>query len=471
MVNTSNIISYDNVKMGDLNASSVSENLQQLTTRDGLFVKLLSDSTYRIFIVSLIVGLAIRFVLIPITSSPFDEGEGWVAIIDSFYAGEDLYTSGWYLYPPIWGYILSIIGEIAQFLNISSFGEVFSIYGDKFNCIGYCFVTTLEFNILVKMPAFVFDLLTGYAIYRLAFRITKDVKKSCISFAIWFLCPVVIISSACLAMFDSIIVFLIVASIIAFLEKRYFITGIFVAFGIFTKFFPILMTPVMIAYILSEKEEPMKKRIMNVIYPFIAMVLVFIVVYAPVLINGEFMDSLTFITMRSESAANSGFTLVPTFNNIIYYVPLIIVEYLLLMLFMIKSNEKNRSINLLWAIMLSFVPIFALPFVSYTPTYGIVLIPSIVILYCLKGKIAWVPWIALLTFPIHGIMHYWGQMIYPLAAFTDVVDLSVLQQEFPIHELYVIVIALMCLSGISFICVMYHYWKNDELQEVDYHPE
>ena len=447
----------------------MSENSYLIFSKDGLVLGLFSDKRYRIALYSFVIGMVIRFILIPITSSPFDEGEGWVAIIDGFYSGDDLYSSGWYLYPPIWGYVLSIIGEIAQLFGMTSFGDVFAIYGDKFNCIGYNYVTTLEFNTLIKTPALIFDVLTGLAIYRLAYRLTKDIRKSCVCFAAWFLCPVVIVSSTCLAMFDSIIVLLIVLSMVTFLEKRYFMTGVLVALGALTKFFPLMMTPVMAAYILSDRSLPMKARIRNLIHPLIGMVIIFVLVYLPVLINGQLIDSLTFITMRSDSAVNNGFSFAPTFNNLIYYSPLILLEYILLMRFVIRSKEEDRETTILWALLLSFVPIFALPFVSYTPTYGIVLVPSFVILYCLKGDIAWWAWLSLLVFPLHGILHYWGQMFYPLAAFTDIVDFSSLQQEFPIFPIYVFVTFIMCLSGFSFAWIYFKFRKNKELMEVDAH--
>ena len=119
---------------------------------------------------------------------------------------------------------------------------------------------------------------------------------------------------------------------VTFLEKRYFMTGVLVALGALTKFFPLMMTPVMAAYILSDRSLPMKARIRNLIHPLIGMVIIFVLVYLPVLINGQLIDSLTFITMRSDSAVNNGFSFAPTFNNLIYYSPLILLEYILLIL-------------------------------------------------------------------------------------------------------------------------------------------
>lgn len=421
------------------------------------------DERYRILVVSLFVGLVIRFILMPISSSPFDVGEGWAAIIDSYYANDDLYTSGWYLYPPIWGYILSITGNFTQVIGMTSFGDVFAVYGDKFNCIGYNYITNLQFNTIVKIPGVLFDVATGWAIYKIAYRLSSDIRKSCICFALWFLCPLVIMSSSMLCMFDSIIVFLIVVSILTFLDKRYFTTGVMIALGTLTKFFPLILAPFMVAYVLSDRSETMKARIIKILYALAGFLLTFVIVYLPVLLTGEFGDSITFITMRTDEAT-SGFQRLPTFNNIVHYLPLIAVEYLVMFAYMLFT-KKDRDKVFLWMMVLIFVPIFALPGVSYTPTYGIILLPAVVILYCMKGKISAIPWLALLVFPLHGICHYWGQFFYPLGAFTNIVELSSIPEQMYNSTIYDGILWSMCLSGFAFVAVLaYYLWKRSIME-------
>ena len=57
----------------------------------------------RTVLIALAVGLIVRLVLIPFTSSPFDVSAGWVAVIEEIYAGDTLYDGELYKYPPVWG--------------------------------------------------------------------------------------------------------------------------------------------------------------------------------------------------------------------------------------------------------------------------------------------------------------------------------------------------------------------------------
>ena len=178
---------------------------------------------------TLLIGLAVRFVLIPFTSSPFDVGAGWTAVIQEIYAGNSLYDAELYKYTPIWGYILSVIAYVANLIGMESFGEMFTtIYPSTELTFGYGFITNPEFNILLKIPGLVFDALAAFAFYRLVMDITGDQRKSEAAFALWFLCPVVIMSSAILCMFDSIMIYFMVESLIFFRRKNMLLAGVFI---------------------------------------------------------------------------------------------------------------------------------------------------------------------------------------------------------------------------------------------------
>ena len=116
----------------------------------------------------LLLGLAVRFILAPFTTSPFDVSAGWTAVIQEIYAGNSLYDAELYKYTPVWGYILSIIAYVANIIGMTSFGEMFtSIYPGMELTFGYGFLTNLKFNVLLKIPAIIFDVLAAFAFYRL----------------------------------------------------------------------------------------------------------------------------------------------------------------------------------------------------------------------------------------------------------------------------------------------------------------
>ena len=90
----------------------------------------------------LLLGLAVRFILAPFTTSPFDVSAGWTAVIQEIYAGNSLYDAELYKYTPVWGYILSIIAYVANIIGMTSFGEMFtSIYPGMELTFGYGFLT------------------------------------------------------------------------------------------------------------------------------------------------------------------------------------------------------------------------------------------------------------------------------------------------------------------------------------------
>ena len=415
------------------------------------------------------VGLVIRLILMPITSSPFDIGEGWAAIIDGFYSGDDLYSSGWYIYTPIWGYILALVGELCQLLGLTSFGDVFLVYGDKFNCIGYNYVTNLEFNFLVKIPGLIFDILSSWAAYRLAYTITKDEKRSSIVFLAVFLCPMIIQSSSMLGMFDSIMLFFMLSSIHSFIEKRYVTASILLAFGAFTKMFAIILAPIMLIYVLFDKNNDLGIRLKQATICVAVFFIVALVLYIPVIMTDSLKESLMFIYMRSSYVVPSDFYAHPDFKNIKVYLPAIIVMEIV-MYAVTATSYGHKQETILWVLMLCMVPFFMFPFVCFTPTYGVVLIPAFVLLYSMKGNIAWIPWLVLIVFPIHGIAHYWCQFFYPLGAFTDLVSLESLPQYMGNGAIYTLIQQIMFLSGFVYVLVLFYYLRKKKA-EIDHYDE
>ena len=399
----------------------------------------------------LIVGILVRIVLMPFTSSPFDVAAGWVAVIDGFYSGDSVYSSGWLFYPPIWGYILSLIGVFADLIGMGSFGEVFTdIYDEKVLTIGHAMLTNPMFNVLVKIPAVIFDVLGGWTAYEIVKRLTRDQKKATIGFALWFLAPITIMSSAMLCMFDSIMMFLMMLSLLTFMDKRYFSSGCLMSLAILTKVFAILVVPVMIAYIISKRDINIRERTKNLLMLAIGAALMFVIVYLPALLSGEFMDSLWFFTGRED--AYGGLT-APSFNNIFFYAPFYIVAYIAMFIYMALRKEDQEN-TFLWLYIISSALIFSMPMIASTPTYGITFLPSILILYALKGKIAMIPWALLIIFPIHGLFHYWETIFYPLAAFTGLWDISNVTEKIPFSLPYSISTWTMFLPGFVMILIV-----------------
>lgn len=415
----------------------------------------------------LIIGLAIRFVLIPFTSSPFDVGAGWTAIIQEIYAGNSLYDAELYKYTPIWGYILSVIAYVANLLGMGSFGEMFTtIYPNTELTFGYGFITNPEFNILLKIPASIFDILAAFAFYRLVMDISGDRRKAEVSFALWFLCPVVIMSSAILCMFDSIMIYFMVESLIFFRRRNMLLAGVFIMLSILTKAFSALLLPLMIAYVLSERHLCVGERLRNLGTAVLGGLIVFLAVYIMPLLSGEFSDSLWFLTSRSDSyASGGGFSMTSiSFNNIFFFMPVAIAIVVLACAAMCLSKKDRDRTFLIMTVIITSV-MFCFPFVSYTPTYGIVLTLPVILLYVLNGRIAFVPWALTAVFVLHGIAHYWETFFYPLAAFTGLLDVADVVESMGNGTVYGTIQLLMSSAGFVIMVIMLVYYVIPFIKE------
>ena len=403
-------------------------------------------------ILILIVGLIIRFVLMPISASPQDIAV-WAAFNDSIFSGDTIYEAGRNWYPPIWGYFLSVIGAFTNLAGMGSFGDVFTtVYTGSPLVLQYGFLTNLSYTAIVKIPAVIFDILGALGAYLLVKKLTGDQKKAVIGFALWFLAPVVIMSSSVLNMFDSIMVTLMIFSLLTFMNRKYLLAGMLLALAVYTKMFAAVLIPIMIAYLISEREITPNERVKNILIAIAGFLIVTAIVYLPTILGGEFSDSINFFTARHESY--SGFSTGGGLGNFFFYIPILAVAYTAIFAIMfLRKTEREKTF--LWLTVVSIVLIFSLPLVSYTPTYGITMLPAILILYSLKGKIALIPWALTILFPIHGMLHYMGTLLYPLGAAGAVnfADVSLL-----VHStIYNLVLIAMPIAGMSVIAIFVYY--------------
>ena len=405
-------------------------------------------------ILILIVGLITRFVLMPITSSPADIAV-WTGINDGIYSGDTIYGAGQNWYPPIWGYILSIIGALTNLAGVSSFGDVFTtVFLNDPMTLQFGFLTTIFYTTIVKIPGVLFDIIGAYGAYLLVKRLTMDQKKAVIGFALWFLAPLVIMSSAMLNMFDSIMVTLMIFSLLTFMNKKYMIAGMLLSLAIFTKVFAVVLIPVMVAYIISERDITINERTKNLLIAVTGFLIIAAIVYLPTVLAGEFSDSINFLTARESSYSQSGFNLGAGFGNIFFYLPIAAVSYLIIFAIMFFRKTEREKV-FLWLTIVSLAIMFSFPIVSYPPTYGFVMLPAILILYSLKGRIAFIPWTLTILFPIHGLLHYMGTFLYPLGA-TGIIDITSLLLPSG-NALYHTVMYLMSAAGMAIIIISTYY--------------
>ena len=410
------------------------------------------EKARNVIILILIAGLAVRFILMPLTSSPPDIAV-WAAINDGIYSGDTIYGVGHNCYPPIWGYVLSVIGALTNLAGMGSFGDVFvASYADHALTLYTGFLTNLIYTTIVKIPGVIFDILGSLGAYLLVKRITGDQKKAVMGFALFFLAPVVIMSSSVLNMFDSMMITLMIFSLLTFMDRKYLLTGILLALAVYTKVFALLMIPIMVAYMASDREISINERMKNILFAAIGFVAVTVIVYLPTILAGEFIDSIYFLTVRMDDY--SGFVDSPGYNRIFFFFPMIIAVIVAMFVIMfIRKTEREKTF--FWLTIVSISLMFSFPLISYTPTYGITLLPAILLLYSLKGKIALIPWGLTIAFPLHGICHYGGTLLYPMGA-AGMIDLA--NFTVPVDGFIPgLVIGLMSTAGMALIIITLYY--------------
>lgn len=134
-------------------------------------------------------------------------------------------------YPPGYMYILYVIGMVRSFFNIP-----------------WDSVTT---NVLVKMPAIIADMGSGYLIYHIASKRIKEMGAAILS-ALYLFCPAVILDSAVWGQTDAVFTFF-VALMCYFITENKLIPSYFVfAIGILIKPQTLIFTPVLICGIVDQ---------------------------------------------------------------------------------------------------------------------------------------------------------------------------------------------------------------------------
>ncbi len=253
----------------------------------------------RLFLFSLLVGLAVRFAVLPLTYE-YDIYH-WAVVIQNIESGVGLYTLDGYYYTPVWGYILGAMDAFWNaFLSIDVFGtQVWELLGvqNMENMNHVASVTTPEFNTALKMFLIIVDLVVGLVVRRVAADMTSDARRGDIAFALWFLCPVAIYMSSVQGTFDAISGLLTLLSVMLVLKDRYFVGGFALSIGILLKLYPGFALPVMVALIYARRSNETMLRDLAML--FAGGIAAFLVIMAPTFADGTFMDAFTLVTDRS----------------------------------------------------------------------------------------------------------------------------------------------------------------------------
>lgn len=199
------------------------------------------------------IGFIIRLMFAPFFGHPFDmfvwlsAGEMYIKHSINIYSVEEVpyYPWGFYAYPPLWLYWLSIS---AWFLN---------------------FIPSINFfAFIVKLPIILADLLIAIILYRYAklFGIPLSGVKMA---ALWFLNPLTIFLSSIWGMFDSIAVLFALLGVVKLLEGKKHMSAILLGAGAAVKIFPVILILPALLYMRRIEVSKFKKDVFGYILYFL----------------------------------------------------------------------------------------------------------------------------------------------------------------------------------------------------------
>lgn len=200
---------------------------------------------------------------------------------------KDVYTNGFASfyantnsdYPPLYVYILWIIGAVSSIFNI-------------------------DFLILNKIPSFCADIITGYVIFLIAIKYT-DFKTALISMSFYVFNPAIIYDSAIWGQVDSIYTLFLLLAVKEFISGKSIISSAFFTLSILMKPQSIVLVPLFI--ILGFK----KYSLGTMIKSGLISIYLFMIVSFPFCINTSILEILK---LYSSSYIQYPFTTMNAFN-------------------------------------------------------------------------------------------------------------------------------------------------------------
>jgi len=254
--------------------------------------------TKRPLAIILAIGLAIRLILAPIFTFNIDVAY-WVKITEIIGSGFGLYDVTGYYYTPVWGYVVAVFSVLGELLGITDIATVvpeFAPYlSSDYPLLPY--VVSPAYAFMMKLPIILADTAVAFMIYSLVKDVTSDNRKAICAFALWYLCPLVIIESSVHGMFDCFSAMVTLATIMIVRKGNYFLAGAAFSVAVLTKFFPVFLIFFLVAYVLKKEGLNLrgtKKVFASVAGAFAAL----FIIQGPAILRGQFWESLFYLTDR-----------------------------------------------------------------------------------------------------------------------------------------------------------------------------
>ena len=299
-------------------------------------------------VIILVVGLLIRIILIPLATHNYDI-PFWATTIQHAQSGNGLYELQGYYYTPVWGYILGFLGMVANFLlGIPSYGIMADSLLPSITANWEYYGTVVispEFSIFIKAVVTVFDVLCGYLIYTIVIKFGYDEKKATVAFGLWFLCPIVIYTTAVHGMFDNISIFFMLLTLLMMIDRRYFLAGAMFSLSAFTKYFPVYLIFILFIYIIKTNKDR-NAKIKATIWTIGGFIATTLLILLPQFLEGKISEAFGFVSNRVTSIDSTAESLWGLISSDGYLIVLILQPFIFAILILIawkayKMDDKT----------------------------------------------------------------------------------------------------------------------------------
>jgi len=436
----------------------------------------------RPIVIMALAGIIIRLILAPLFTYVYD-ASAWAVVIGNIESGSGLYGKEGYYYPPVWGYILDVVGII---FNVFHPGVMANVI-DSASCVeSYwwpyytSYVTIPEFNLAVKIPLILSDLVVGYLIYHTAKKITLNEKKSVFAFCLWFFCPIVIYMSSVQAQFDTIAVLFLFVSILLARKRMQTLAGAFFMLAVMTKVIPIYLLFMLLAFILARSKLKIGlERFRELGMFLIGGAVTFLIVSLPMIINGEFSDMFLFLTSRLEYAifatnkSSLGVFISIGFVLMVFLEMIIISLLIWLSYKFYKGKQSDRRLFLYLTV--SSATAFLWP---TEPQFLIIIIPFVAIYAAIYDRRFLLPWSIIgISAVIFALVMENGSLLLSISAYTNIIPMASVidimswfnSTTFGLHNILILMIpaAIVQLIGTALIPMIYYRERNTNYEQDD----
>jgi len=244
------------------------------------------------FIKILLSILIVKFTLLFWSAHPFDFWTfvnqfqrntlyGWN--IFEYWNKGNLLILIWY---PIYAFYLKIL-------------ELFSLRADNL----------LLLHFLFKIPFLLFDLFTGFLLFKITIRLNNSVDKAKIIFLAWFLNPIIFYLYGIHGTYELLVPFSITLLLFGIVFDNPFLTSTAFVIGFTTKYFLIILMPFVILYLFINKR--FKDLFLNILFSAIGLIFSYIQVILDPSLIGKIVNSIFSLTTANSPIGISSVNISP----------------------------------------------------------------------------------------------------------------------------------------------------------------